>query len=368
VKKSDVVNGPGFKESQKKMYDIDVRHITSSLNDNHRYPGTKAMMEAGYGLFESLPTHPEFKPLWNLATSDDLAERAEFLRVMNLYEGTNPAEPTIIDLATSMHSSCEGQIHPISVRNNGKKGTRQTFTVVAGHRRMLAVLWRWCSGMVKSPIIEAKFVKGNSLSLTALQKDENVLRKQVSPIIVAQGYQRSLNGGASLDQVAKANGVSEQTVKQWLEFLELEPQEQKKLEENKLRHADAHQIVADRRAGGEGKTKDGLSAEQAATERPAKGGTRNRKKGKMTTKKLTELYNNPPSNWKGVTPAQVKFILGVLLGEHNDQGVFISAADAANAAPTTEFVAVVPAEGAAVGLMNDDDFDLDDNGNIVVKS
>ncbi len=369
AKKSPAEAESGVKESSKKVYRIDARIITSSLHNNHRYPGTAAMMEAGYGLYEPLPSHPEYKPLWNLATSEDPADRAEFLRVMQLYEGQNPADPTIIDLAVSIHSGVEGQLHPAYVKDNGKKGGKRTFTLVSGHRRMIAVLWLWCRGMIGSPDIEAKITKGNGLVLGALQKDENAQRKQVSPIIVAQGYRRSLNEGATLEQVAQANGVSEQTIERWLEFLELEPGEQRKLESGKLRHEDAHQIVLDRRSGGEGKTKDGLNAEQAAEKRPAKGGSRNRKKGKLTTKRMTELYKNPPSDWLGATAAQIKFTLGVLLGEHDSRGVLISSADTSVDDDSEEFEAVVPGVGAA-GLMDEDDLDLDldEEGNIVTNN
>lgn len=368
-KKTKPVENEVVKESQKKIYVIDIRAITSSLHNNHRYPGTQQMSDAGYGLYEPLPSHPDHKPLWNLATSEDPAERAEFTRVMELYEGTNPAEPTIIDLATSIYGGVEGQLHPAYVRDNGKKKGKQTFTLIAGHRRMIAILWLWCRGMRDTPTIEAKLVKGNGLSLGALQKDENAQRKQVSPIIVAQGYRRSLNEGATLEQVATANGVSEQTVNNWLAFLELEPAEQKKLEANKLRHEDAIQIVTDRRNGGDGKTNDGLTAEEAVAKRPAKGGKRNRKKNKLTTKRMIELYVNPPSHWSGVTPAQVKFVIGVLLGEHDCNGVAIAVA---STAPTDtaddELEAVLPPDGVSIGLMEDDNnLTIDDNGNIVVE-
>lgn len=379
VKNTGGISGDGVKDSTRKIYTVDARVITHSLGGNHRYPFTNAMQEAGYGFFEPLPGHPDFEPLWSLGTSDDPAKRAEFLRVMELYEGTNPAEPTIIDLAMSMYSGVAGQLHPAQLRDNGKKNGRRTATIIAGHRRLAAALWLWCRGLRKTPEIEAFFVKGNGLELSALQKDENAQRKQVSPIIVAQGWRRSLNEGATLEQVAEANGVSDQTVERWLKFLELEPAEQKKLTDGKLRHDDAIQIVDDRRKGGEGKTDDGLNADEAATVRPAKGGKRNRKKGKLTTAKMTALFSSPPSNWKGATAGQIKFVLGVLLGEHDDQGVAIAATEAEDGSDNdgegaggdgSEFEAVLPPDGAAIGLMGDGDGELevDENGNIVAKS
>lgn len=375
VKKAGGIDGEGVSESAKKIYRVDARLITHSLHNNHRYPFSKAMLEAGYGFFEPLPGHPDYEPLWVLGTSEDPAKRAEFLRVVQLYEIHNPAEPSIIDLGTSMHSCVAGQLNPIQLRDNGKKNGKRSFTLVAGHRRLAAEIWRWCSGLTKKPEIEATFVKGNSLSLGALQKDENAQRKQVSPIIVAQGYQRAINDGATVEQVAAANGVSEQTVERWLKFQELEPNEQRKLEEGKLRHDDAVQIVDDRRAGGEGKTKDGLDAETAATVRPAKGGSRNRKKGKLTTKRMLDLFKSPPTDWKGVSAAQVKFVLGVLLGEHDHTGTAIAATEgeagsdgAGDFEPGSEFEAVLPPEGAAIALMDDDqELEVDAQGNVVLK-
>lgn len=382
VKTTGGIDGDGVTESKRKIYTVDARVITHSLGGNHRYPFTNAMQQAGYGFFEPLPGHPDFEPLWNLGTSEDPAKRAEFLRVMELYERTNPADPTIIDLAMSMYTGVAGQLHPAQLRDNGKKNGRRTATIIAGHRRLAAVLWLWCCGLRKKPELEVFFVKGNGLELSALQKDENAQRKQVSQIIVAQGYRRSINEGATVTQVAEANGVSDQTVERWLKFLELEPTEQKKLTEGKLRHDDAVQIVDDRRTGGEGKTTDGLNAEEAAEKRPAKGGKRNRKKGKLTTKRMEGLFSNPPANWKGASAGQIKFVLGVLLGQHDDQGVTITAAEGDGSENDGEdaggygsdFEAVLPPEGAAIGLMGDSDGELevevevDADGNIVVKS
>lgn len=359
-----------LKESPKKVYRIDVRSITSSLHNNHRYPGTQEMQDQGYGLYEPLATHPDLKPLWQMATSEDPAERGEFLRVMNLYEGRNPSDQTIIDLAHSIYACVGGQINPINVRDNGIKNGKQTFTLIAGHRRMMAILYLWCNGMIKAPEINACLQKGNNLSLGAMQVDENIQRKQVSPIVVAQIYNRDLQNGATIAQIAEAHAVSEATVNARLMLLELEPAEQRKVELRKLSFHDAQQIVLDRRNGGTGKTSDGLDAEQASVVRPPKGGKRNRKKGKMPTKKVMDLYKNPPGNWKNVTPEQIKFVLGVILGEHDVQGNAI-------APPVTNDIPVVEADssdvmiqeyeavlqdGVGVGYM--DELIIDEDGNV----
>jgi len=371
----ETVNGQYvFRESQRKIITMDVRSIVSSLGDNHRYPLSDAMYEAGYGLFEPLPGHPELLPLWDLATSDDPAKRAEFIRVMNLYEGTNPADPTCIDLATSIHGGCKGQMYQVFVKENApkKNSGQRTFICVAGHRRVIAILYLWCNGLRKEPLCEAELVKGNTLDLRALQKDENAQRKRVTAITVAQGYQRSLNEGASLEQVADANGVSVPTVQRWLSFLELEPREQDKLNSGKLRHDDAIAIVEDRRKGGKGQTPDGLSAEEAAEARPAKGGKRRRVAGKKPSAKIEAAYNDPPKS-KKLTSEQWKIALGWVLGKNDENGTAITAMSSeeeSNGESGTaggDFTAVLPPEGAAVGLMDDVELEVDENGEIVAS-
>jgi ParB-like chromosome segregation protein Spo0J len=360
--------GTDLLESQRKTFKIDARLITGSHKNNHRDIFRKDVTEVGYGLFESQPGKPELPPLWSLATSNDAAKRAEFLRVMELYEGVNPADPTIIELAQSIYAGKAGQINPVQLLVKGKKDGKPQIEIIAGHRRCLAVLWLWCKGLVEKPLVECYFVTGNELDLSALQKDENALRKAVNPIIVAQGYQRALNGGATIEQVAEANGVSEQTVERWLQFLELEPKEQQRLVEGKLRHDDAIQIVEDRRKGGEGKTRDGLTADEAATIRPAKGGKRNRKAGKWSTKKIEAAYANPPTDWK-VKAEAIKLVLGVILGYNDPQG---TAATATATAVTSDggFTAVLPPDGASFGLLDaseGDEIEVDDNGDLIRK-
>jgi hypothetical protein len=82
---------------------VDVRLITSFSGEERPYSFSRAMFEVGYGLFEPLPHRPDLPPLWTLATSDDLAKRLEFLRVLELYEGTNLLDPSVIDLAMSLY-------------------------------------------------------------------------------------------------------------------------------------------------------------------------------------------------------------------------------------------------------------------------
>jgi ParB-like chromosome segregation protein Spo0J len=362
--KRKAVNGEQVKESQRKLYTVDARLIVNSLNDNHRNPFTKTMHSRGIGLFEAIPGHEEGLALWYLAVSDDPALRAEFLRLMELYEQSNPADPTIIDLATSIHAGLKGQMHQVFLRDNGvnKKTGNRTFTLIAGHRRVLAILWLWCKGLRKTPSVEVEFVKGNNLDLTALQKDENALRKNVSPVIVAQGYRRSLSEGATLEQVAAANGVSEATVDKWLKFLELEPKEQIRLEEGKLRHEDAVQIVDDRRKGGEGKTKDGKTVEEAVKDRP-KGTHTPKPPGKMTTAKMVALYKNPPSDWC-VDSFIIQKVLGIILGKMDKTGNALSSGDE-DPAPGGDFEAILPPDNVGIGLLDDEELIVDDNGDII---
>lgn len=313
-----------FRESDRVLRQIDLRLIKSSLNDNHRYPYSKAMEQAGYGMFKPLPTHPDLPPLWSLATSDSPAQRAEFLRIMNHFEQPNPADRSCLDLANSIHAGILGQIHPMQVKPIGKpkvKGGPPSggYQLVSGHRRCTAILWLWASGLRDEPIGEFEEVIGNSLELSVLQTDENDMRKKVDVITIAQGYRRQLQT-ASEDKVAAKNHISVQTLNRYLGFLELEPKEQELLKNGKLRQEDADKIVKNRREGGDGKTHDGLTAEEASQARPAKGGTRRRVAGKWPTSKIEEAFSNPPTDWPGIKPDTIRRVLGVILGKLTTKG------------------------------------------------
>lgn len=68
----------------------------------------------------------------DLAHSDDAANRAEFVKIIDRHE------PGIVPLAADMVKN--GQMTPIIVR----KGLKKTFVLVAGRKRLLATLYNAC--------------------------------------------------------------------------------------------------------------------------------------------------------------------------------------------------------------------------------
>jgi hypothetical protein len=136
---------------------VDARLITSLSEGDRPYPLSPAMYEVGYGFFEPLHRRPDLPPLWSLATSDDPAKRLEFLRVMDLFEGTDALDPRIIDLAFSIYADSRNRATPVQLLE-GKDG-RQTYAIVAGERHVLAVLWLWCKGLYMKPLVQAQVME-----------------------------------------------------------------------------------------------------------------------------------------------------------------------------------------------------------------
>src|SRR5436190_100263 len=126
---------------------VDARLIKSLVGSDHPYPFSPAMFVIGYGLFEPLPDHPDLPPLWSLATSDDPAKREEFIRVLQLFEGTNPLAPTVIDLGFSILSGSEKPGNSVKVLEAGRKNGEKNYSIVSGERHVVAVLWLWCIGL-----------------------------------------------------------------------------------------------------------------------------------------------------------------------------------------------------------------------------
>lgn len=240
-------------------YKLDVRKIKTSYN--HRNALSNAFQKAGYGVFpEDVPPGSDKPPLWELGTSDDIAKRAEFARLMNEYDRPKEGEKDdgsggIIALSYSIMSV--GLLEPIGVRDNGN----DTYQLVFGHRRSLAVLYLYCNGIIKLPVIDAKLEKGNSNQLQAKALAENVHRKSLTKMEQAKAYQMAINGGESPKEIAEREGVSTQTVINRISLLELNPDDQKRVDEGRLNYTKALEIIKDIKSGGTGKTKAGKTGE-----------------------------------------------------------------------------------------------------------
>jgi hypothetical protein len=116
------------------------------------------MLEVSYGLWEPLAKRPELPPLWSLATSEDVAKRHEFLRLLELFEGMHPLDPSIIDLGMTLYAGRKEITERVQLRVNGVRGENKTYVIISGERHVLAVLWLWIEGMTARPVVQAEIV------------------------------------------------------------------------------------------------------------------------------------------------------------------------------------------------------------------
>ena len=205
------------KEFKGKLYLIPVRQIRA--NTNPRNPLSRELQELGFGVFQS----EEGKPaLWHLATSDELSERTEYVNLIRDHD------PEIAAMAANILAL--GQLQAVEVRDNG----RDSYTLVFGCRRCLAVLFNWCVlGKPPEPVVRAQMERGNELTLMHRAISENI-RKDPNPIEVAQAMKYALNNGEEKDDLVRQYGMSKETLRRHLKLLELPRETQVKVAAGKL--------------------------------------------------------------------------------------------------------------------------------------
>jgi ParB/RepB/Spo0J family partition protein len=211
------------KESKAKIYRVPVRQIVA--NTNPRDPLAAPLQQMGHGVFQS---RDGFASLWNLATSEDPGERQRYVQLVQEHD------TELAGFAANLLAV--GQLQPVEVRDNGKRGDGQnTYTLVFGCRRCLAILFNWCVlGKPVEPVVEAVLTKGNEVTLMHRAVSENI-RKDPNPIEVAKSLQYALNNGETREDLAKQYGVSPQTIDNRLALLELPLPVQKRVAEGQLK-------------------------------------------------------------------------------------------------------------------------------------
>jgi ParB/RepB/Spo0J family partition protein len=211
------------KESKAKIYRVPVRQIVS--NTNPRDPLAVPLQEMGYGVFQSREGLPS---LWSLATSDDPGERQRYVLLVQEHD------PELAGFAANLLAV--GQLQPVEVRDNGRKGDgRNSYTLVFGCRRCLAILFNWCViGKPAEPVVETVLTKGNEVTLLHRAVSENI-RKDPNLIEVAKGLQYALNNGETREDLAKQYGVTPQTIDNRLSLLELPLPLQKRVADGQLK-------------------------------------------------------------------------------------------------------------------------------------
>lgn len=172
------------------------------------------------------------KQIWKLAVSDDAAERAAYVKLIQDFD------PEIVSLAATILS--QSLLEPVEVCEGGGK----KFRLVFGARRCLAILFNWCLlGKPKEPIIQAFLEKGNATHFLHRAMIENT-RKPQSVIEEARGIKMALNNGEDKAEVCRNLGMSIGTVNNRLALLDLDPKQQQKIHEGKLNVKKAREEVA----------------------------------------------------------------------------------------------------------------------------
>ncbi len=208
-----------------KRYKIDARSIVE--NHNPRNPlGTNVRKD--YTLFTGTDND-----LWSFATSDDGAHRALFTQILE------ELDPYFVAWAETIRQV--GLVEPIEVRDNGAKDSRgNTYTLIFGCRRVLAILYIWCkTGGSGTPWVEAQLSpKINASGLLHRSIVENI-RSDPSPVEKARALQMALNMGEEVADLARIYGCCEQTIRNTLKLLELPPDVLKKIELGQLKPSKA---------------------------------------------------------------------------------------------------------------------------------
>lgn len=201
------------------VYRIPLAQITTSHNP--RDPLGPWLVAEGYAAFHA----GERPSLWSLATSEDAAQRAQYVDLIDRLE---LQEDGIKDLAAKILAN--GQLQPVEVRESGSG----KYTIVFGVRRCLAIAYNACRGIGK-PTVEARLTKANSVDALYRGLAENGGRKKPGLMETARAYQLQLNAGETVGQIAAREGCANETVANRLRLLELEPRDQRRVEAGTLK-------------------------------------------------------------------------------------------------------------------------------------
>jgi len=126
-----------------KEFTIECRQIVSDGTTNNSTPGLSAIAN--------------WLDFCDLAYDDDATEKLHFVQTLERHQ------PDIVELAASLIE--DGQVQPIQVRRLSGAGKNRTFSIVAGRRRFLAVLYNACR--IAAPIARIRAVEaGEEVSMT----------------------------------------------------------------------------------------------------------------------------------------------------------------------------------------------------------
>lgn len=284
------------RETVGKNYLIPCRQIVA--NHNPRNPLSAELVKDGYSVFE--PNKEKQLPsLWSLATSDQPGDRAFYAHLIE------ERDPELAALAATILSV--GQLEAVEVRDNGAKGGKgNSYTLVFGCRRVLAILYNWCVlGKPKEPVVEAKLSpKINEAGLLHRSVIENI-RKEPTCVEIAKSLQMALNNQETIEDVAKGYGRSTTWVRNKLALLQLPADVLRRLADGSLKESRALQLLrGDGESEGENATDRG---EREVAQAPQR---RERPKLHAIRHRL-EQYQKNPEQAAGISAIEIlQWILG----------------------------------------------------------
>lgn len=221
--------------SKAQQYRIDLRQVTENHNPRNPIPaGTQraTAFDRPYGLFtgESVlhGDMPIKLDLWQLGVSSEPMERSKFCELMEM------DEEFVAWAATFLTT---GQLEAVELRDNGRKGDKEnTYTLVFGARRCLAILYNWAKqGGRGTPWVNAVLApKVNQTGLLHRSIIEN-MRQDPNPMETARAIQMAINQQQTEEEVAQTYGRSVSWVKNQLALLALPVDVQKKVEARTLK-------------------------------------------------------------------------------------------------------------------------------------
>jgi hypothetical protein len=242
------------RESKQKQYQIDVRSIVENHNPRDPLPAAvrqQTLNNKPYGLFTGDTSTIHFRgdpeptviklDVWQLGTSDDATERSKYCELME-------RDPEFVAWATTFLTV--GQVMAVEVRDNGKKGDGgNTYTLIDGCRRCLAILYNWCKlggkgvpwvGTTLSPKLNQTGLLHRSIVANT--------RQNPNPMEGARAIQMAVNQGQDVAEVAATYGRSETWVRTMLKLLELPAPVQKQVAERTVAVSKALEQAASEKA------------------------------------------------------------------------------------------------------------------------
>lgn len=123
-----------------------------------------------------------------------------------------------------------GLLEPLVVR---EKNDADKYELIAGERRLRAILLIREQDAQKFKQIDCKVVKGNRLFAGECSMIENIQRADLQPMEIARGLAEMRNCGLTQKQIADKLGKTQAWASQYLLLLKEEPEVQKLVEEGK---------------------------------------------------------------------------------------------------------------------------------------